>query len=170
MAFSDELRTASADVWEGQHAHPFVRGIAEGTLDIERFRFWVRQDYLVLIEYARMLALGAARAPEPATMRRFAELAQSTPVDEMELHRSYAAEFGIGLRDLEAEPMAPTTRTHADFLVRIAVQGDRAGPTRTSAAASSTAAGRCQAQQTGWPYRSRSTARDGRRPAPAPSL
>ena len=53
MAFSDELRTASADVWEAQHAHPFVRGIAEGTLDIERFRFWVRQDYLVLIEYAR---------------------------------------------------------------------------------------------------------------------
>ena len=68
------------------------------------------------------------------------------------------------------QAMAPTTRTHADFLVRIAAQGDRAGPTRTSAAASSTAAGRCQAQQTGWPYRSRGTARDARRPAPAPSL
>src|SRR5439155_22163543 len=77
-------------------------------------------------------------APEPATMRRFAELAQSTPVDEIQLHRSYAAEFGNGLRDLESEPMAPTTRTHADFLVRIAAQGDRAGPTRTSAAASRT--------------------------------
>jgi thiaminase len=28
-------------------------------------------------------------------MRRFAELAQAILVDEMDLHRSYAAEFGI---------------------------------------------------------------------------
>jgi thiaminase/transcriptional activator TenA len=42
----------------------------------------------------------------------------------MDLHRAYAAEFGIGLGELEAEPMAPTTRGYTDFLLRVAALGD----------------------------------------------
>jgi thiaminase/transcriptional activator TenA len=123
-ALSEELRAATLSIWDAQHAHPFVRGIGEGTLDRERFRFWVRQDYLFLIEYARMLSLGAARAPDLETMGRFADLAQATLREEMDLHRSYAAELGIAPVALEAEPMAPTTRAYTDFLVRVAASGD----------------------------------------------
>jgi thiaminase/transcriptional activator TenA len=62
--FSNELRGAADDVWEAMHEHPFVRAVGDGTLDPDRFRFYVRQDYLFLIDYARLLALGCARAPE----------------------------------------------------------------------------------------------------------
>ncbi|MGH8575250.1 MAG: thiaminase II, partial [Gammaproteobacteria bacterium] len=72
---SDALRAAAADIWEAQHRHPFVTGIGDGTLELSRFQTWVRQDYLFLIEYARLLALGAARAPDLETMARFADLA-----------------------------------------------------------------------------------------------
>ena len=34
MSFAADLRAASADVWEAQHAHPFVRGIGDGTLEV----------------------------------------------------------------------------------------------------------------------------------------
>lgn len=122
--FSDELRASAAAIWEAQHAHPFVVGIGDGSLDFERFAFWVRQDYLFLIEYSRMLAIGAARAPELATMRRFADLAQATLSDEMDLHRSYCEELGISREELEREPIAPTTRGYTDFLVRVAQSGD----------------------------------------------
>jgi len=51
-----------------------VRGIGDGTLGLERFKFWLRQDYVFLIEYARLLALAAARspqnAPDPGRWRR----------------------------------------------------------------------------------------------------
>ena len=124
MAVSDELRAEAAPIWEAQHAHPFVLGIGDGTLDIDRFRFWVRQDYLFLIEYGRVLAYGAARAPDLVTMRRFAELTQETLGTEMDLHRSYCAELGIGAQELEAERMAPTTRAYIDFLVRTAAHED----------------------------------------------
>jgi thiaminase (transcriptional activator TenA) len=122
--FSDELRAAAAAIWEAQRAHPFVVGIGDGTLEFERFAFWVRQDYLFLIDYSRMLALGAARAPDLATMRRFADLAQATLSDEMDLHRSYCEELGISREELEREEMAPTTRGYTDFLVRVAQGGD----------------------------------------------
>src|SRR5207244_13352527 len=114
--FSEELRESAAELWEAQYRHPFVRGIGDGTLDPGRFRFYVRQDYLFLVEYGRLLALACARAPRLELMARFADLAQSTLRTEMELHRAYAAEWGIAGEELEAEPAAPATRAYADFL------------------------------------------------------
>jgi thiaminase/transcriptional activator TenA len=121
---SEQLRAAAGDIWTAQHRHPFVRGIGDGTLDIDRFRFWIRQDYVFLIEYSRLLALAAARAPDLGTMTRFAELVHETLHDEMDLHRSYSAELGIAVADLEREAPAPTTRGYADFLLRTAAIGD----------------------------------------------
>jgi len=122
--FTDELRSLADEVWQAQHMHPFVRAIGTGTVAREQFEHWVRQDYLFLIEYARLLALAAARAPSLDLMRRFADLAQATLSVEMELHRSYAAEFGISAEALEAEEMAPTTQAYTDFLLRTAALGD----------------------------------------------
>ena len=124
MSFSAELRAAATAIWEAQHEHPFVRGIGDGTVDVERFKRWVRQDYRFLIEYCRLFGLAAARAPDLATLRWFAELLRTTAVTEMDLHRSYAAEFGISATELEAEEMAPVTRAYTDFLLRTAATND----------------------------------------------
>jgi thiaminase/transcriptional activator TenA len=123
-SFSAELRRAADPIWEAQHEHPFVRGVASGTLSLEPFERYVRQDYVFLVDYARLLALGAARAPDLVTMRRFAGLAQAILGEEMELHRAFAREFGISEADLEAEEAAPLTRAYTDFLLRTAALGD----------------------------------------------
>jgi thiaminase/transcriptional activator TenA len=123
-SFSHRLRRKADAIWEAQHRHPFVRGIGEGTLDLEAFKFWVRQDYLFLAEYARVLALAAAKALDLETMTRFAALLDETLRLEMSLHRSYAAEFGISEEELEREEMAPATRAYTDFLARTAALGD----------------------------------------------
>jgi thiaminase/transcriptional activator TenA len=70
--FTERLRQKADSIWEAQHQHPFVRGIGDGTLDIEKFKVWVRQDYLFLIDYGRLLALAVARSPDPKTMTRLA--------------------------------------------------------------------------------------------------
>jgi thiaminase/transcriptional activator TenA len=122
--FSDHLRALAEPIWEAQHAHPFVRGIGDDTLNLERFGHWVRQDYLFLIEYCRLFGLAAARAPDLETIGRFADLLQATARTEMDLHRAYAREFGISEADLEWEVMGPTTRAYTDFLLRVAATGD----------------------------------------------
>ena len=126
MRFSDELRQAAAPIWAAQHEHPFVRGIGDGTLATSKFRHYVRQDYLFLIDYARLLALGCARARRLDEMTHFAELAQAVLTSEMELHRSYANEWGVSTAELEAERPTPTTRAYTDFLLRTAALGDYA--------------------------------------------
>jgi len=124
VTFSAELRRAADPIWQAQHDHPFVRGIGDGTVDVERFKRWLRQDYRFLVEYCRVFALAAARSPDLATLRKFAQLLEATAVTEMDLHRSYAADFGISSGELEAEEMAPVTRAYTDFLVRTAATGD----------------------------------------------
>jgi len=117
--FTERLHGKAAAIWEAQHQHPFVRGISDGTLTLDRFQFWLRQDYVFLIEYSRLLALAAARSPDLETMVRFATLLKETVDTEMHLHRSYAAEFDISPKDLEQEPPAPVTRAYTDFLLRL---------------------------------------------------
>ncbi|MGH7425602.1 MAG: thiaminase II, partial [Candidatus Methylomirabilales bacterium] len=43
-------------IWHRTLHHPFVRGIGDGTLAVDTFKFYVRQDYIFLIEYSRVLA------------------------------------------------------------------------------------------------------------------
>ena len=124
LAPSARLRGRAEPIWQAQHDHPFVRGIGDGTLDSAKFGFWLRQDYLFLIDYGRCLGYAAARAPDLATMARLAELLHETLQSEMDLHRSYVAEFGITVADLERERKAPTTQGYTDFLLRTAATGD----------------------------------------------
>jgi len=122
-SFSAQLRRTADPVWSAQHEHAFVRGIGDGTAGLDGFKRYVRQDYVFLVEYARLLALGAARAPDLATMRRFADLAQVILGEEMDLHRAFARELGIGEAELEAEAPLPVTRAYTDFLLRTAALG-----------------------------------------------
>ncbi len=122
--FTERLRRNAETIWEAQHHHLFVRGVCDGTLSLERFQFWLRQDYVFLIQYARLLALAAARSPDLQTMMRFSALLTETVNTEMNLHRSYAAEFNINAKDLERELPAPATQAYTDFLLRVAATGD----------------------------------------------
>ena len=124
MPLSAELRRSADAIWEAQHRHPFVRGLGDGSLASERFAVWVRQDYRYLIEFARLHALGTARAPDLDTMSRFADLTHGLLHTEMDLHRSYAAELEISGVELEREEMLPTTQGYTDFLLRTAALGD----------------------------------------------
>ena len=124
MRFTQELFGAAGGIWTAQLEHPFVQGLGDGSLEEERFKRWVRQDYLYLKEFARVFAWAAAKAERLASMGWYAAVLDLTLNTEMELHRTYAARFGITEAELEAEPMWPTTRAYTDFLVRTAADGD----------------------------------------------
>jgi thiaminase/transcriptional activator TenA len=123
MAFTDDLEPLHDEVVDGIVDHPMVAGIGDGSLDPGPLRRWVKQDYVYLVEYNRVFALGAAKAPDLDRMGRFAELLHETLHTEMDLHRSYAADFGISEAELEATEPSPTTRGYTDFLVRVASLG-----------------------------------------------
>jgi len=124
MSLTDDLYAAAEPLWADQLQHPFVKGLGDGTLEEERFKRWVLQDYRYLMEFARVFAWAAAKADRLESMSWYAGVLDLTLNTEMELHRQYAARFNLTTADLEAEPMWPTTRAYTDFLVRTAADGD----------------------------------------------
>jgi thiaminase/transcriptional activator TenA len=124
--FTGHLRRIADPIWQAQVDHPMVRGIGDGTLPQEVFGYWLRQDYLFLIEYSRLFALAVVRAPDLAAMTTFSHLLHETLTREMDLHRSFVADFGMTVADLERETKAPTTQGYTDFLLRTATTGDYA--------------------------------------------
>jgi thiaminase/transcriptional activator TenA len=123
MGFSEGLRQQAAPIWEASAAHPFVRGIGDGSLSGDRFRFYIRQDYLFLIEYSRLLALGVARAADLEAMSRYAALLDATLNGEMELHRRFCERLGISRAELEATRIAPVTHAYTRHLLHIGLAG-----------------------------------------------
>jgi thiaminase/transcriptional activator TenA len=121
---AERLCAAARPKLERQLAHPTVRGIAAGTLDEERFRRWLVQDYLFLLDYVRLFALAAARAPDAPTLGRLVDLAHATFHDELSLHRTYAAGFGLSERELDGATKSRTCAAYTDFLLRTAATGE----------------------------------------------
>ena len=126
MAFTDELYAAAKPIWDAELEHRFVKGIGDGELDENKFKAYVLQDYRYLKEFARIFAWAVAKSEDLASMSWYAAVLDLTLNTEMELHRKYAARFGLTPVDLEAAPMWPTTRAYTDFLVRTAADGDMA--------------------------------------------
>jgi thiaminase (transcriptional activator TenA) len=123
MAFSDTLLRRAETVRESVFAHPFVQGLGDGSLPVQKFAFYMCQDYLFLIEYCRVFGLATAKGEDLATMARFAELLHSTLGIEMELHRRYATQFGLSRDDLEMSERAPATHAYTSHLLNVAWSG-----------------------------------------------
>jgi thiaminase (transcriptional activator TenA) len=126
MTLTERLHHAAAPIWQKTLAHPFVTGIGDGTLPLEKFRFYMCQDYVFLAEYSRVLALATAKAPDLGTMGRFANLLDATLNREMALHREFAAQCGISAAVLAATEAAPTAYAYTRHLARVAALGDLA--------------------------------------------
>jgi len=120
LSFSKELRHAATEIWDAWHHHPFIKGIGKGDLEREKFIYWIKQDYLYLIDYSRVFAYAAGRSRKLEHMQYFARLMDGVLNTEMNLHREYCAEFGIKTEELERLEKSPTCQAYTDFLVRTA--------------------------------------------------
>ena len=123
MGFITEIENQTLSIRQAILEHPFITGIGDGSLPVDRFKYYVIQDYVYLIDYSRALAVASARAIDLQDMSWFAGLLDETLNQEMALHRSYCQEFGINLQELESVEPASTTKSYTNFLLKTAYQG-----------------------------------------------
>jgi thiaminase/transcriptional activator TenA len=126
MSFSEHLRRLAEPIWQAELEHPFVRGLGDGSLPLDKFRFYLAQDYVFLLAYCKVFALAVAKAHDEATMRHFARLLDATLHQEMDLHRDYASRFGLTPQELEATQPAPTCYAYTRHLLYTAATGSLA--------------------------------------------
>ena len=120
MTAFQALVRENAEILRQMAHHPFVQGMARGTLPRESFLFYLRQDYAYLLEYTRAMSLALARMDTEAEMAWFARLVHETLNFEMDLHRRTCEKAGISRETLEATEPTLTTQAYTAYLVRLA--------------------------------------------------
>jgi thiaminase (transcriptional activator TenA) len=120
MAFTDTLWRSIEGIYGAILRHPFLAGLADGSLPRESFRFYAVQDALYLRDFARALSVAAARAPQDDWIIMFNEHAAGALKVERALHESFFKEFGLTPAEVAATPLAPTNLAYTSYLLAVA--------------------------------------------------
>ncbi|WP_414043433.1 thiaminase II [Macrococcus animalis] len=121
--FTDRIWQRVEPIWNSYLDHPFVNGLSDGRLEQEKFQHWLKQDYVYLIEYAKLMAIGSAKSRDLETMGMFANLLHGTLFMEMDLHRNFAKQFGISSKELELTEASAINTAYTSYMLNHAQRG-----------------------------------------------
>lgn len=121
MNIVEKLLAEASDIWKSYNEHPFVLGIQNGTLDKDKFRYYIIQDYLYLKDYAKVFALGVAKAKNLKLANRFAKFI-SVMNGEMDVHKGYLARLGITQEEIDSASTAFDNLSYTSYMLRVAYE------------------------------------------------
>lgn len=124
MKFSEELFNEVKGIWDQYLKHPFVKGIGEGTLDKEKFKNYLIQDYLYLKDYAKVFAMGLVKARTMKEMKFYHGSIKGVLDDETAVHVNYLKGFGLSTEEVEEYKSELTTESYTNYMIGIALKGD----------------------------------------------
>jgi hydroxymethylpyrimidine/phosphomethylpyrimidine kinase len=113
---ADRSWQCDRDLADACLSHPFVRGLADGSLPPWRYRDYVAQDAFFLRAFAGAYQLAGARCADAEGRALYARLAQGVE-DELQLHRRQAERLGIELQRVRA---TDATLAYTEFLTATA--------------------------------------------------
>ena len=118
--FSDYLWELANPVWNAIKRHPFLEELEAGILPIEKFRFYILQDYHYLAGFGRSAAAALSSAPDTETARRLLKRV-TTPV-ERPLHGRLFDALGVTTGVVSLSGPAPTNlayQNHMEVAMRV---------------------------------------------------
>lgn len=121
MGTTQQLLDYAAGVWAVYNEHPFVLGIQNGTLEREKFRFYMIQDYLYLGDYAKIFALGVAKATSLSNAMLFSRYI-SVMNGELNVHSNYMARLGITQEDIDSAKRSLDSLSYTSYMLRVAYE------------------------------------------------
>jgi len=120
VGFSEQLRVESAPIWNRIFRHPFLSEIRSGKLPVEKFRYFLIQDYLYLEGFGRAVALALSKAPSESLEGLSRRV--TTPM-ERPLHRKLMPLAGVSLEEAARAKPSPTCLAYVNHLLRCATEG-----------------------------------------------
>jgi thiaminase/transcriptional activator TenA len=125
MSWVTSLRTAQEPLYRAIRRHPFVEGIARGTLPKAAAIFYVQQDVQYLATYARMFGVAIAQSEDLSQMKRLA--AHMTLLLEGELlpHQCLCRSAQVSYEDLKRTTVAvaPAAHHYAQHMLATGARG-----------------------------------------------
>lgn len=125
MKTTERLLAATKEIWESYNNHPFVMGIQNGTLDKEKFRYYIMQDFLYLKDYAKTFAIGVAKAKSAETAALFAKYI-AVMDGELDIHSGYMGRFHITQEEIDSMKPSIDNLSYTSYMLRVAYEESEA--------------------------------------------
>lgn len=122
-SFSAQLRYRSQRIWRAIDNHPFLRELHAGDLPMERFTYFILQDYVYLLDFAQVLCQGGAKSPDLETLELFCRHALGAVEVERGFHASFGKSLGLSRAQLDGVSKGPTTQAYINHLQAVARAG-----------------------------------------------
>lgn len=120
MSFTETMWAEVGPLRRAIAAQPFLAELAAGTLPADTFRHYIVQDSLYLGEYARALALAAAKAPDAAGRLEFSDGAKVAVQVEEALHQAFFGQFGVTAEVAARAQPSPVCLAYTSYLNALA--------------------------------------------------
>ena len=124
MGLSDELKSGVGVWWEKVASHSFVAELGVNTLDPGVFQIYFDQDYLFLRDWAILLSLATAKAPDFDASRHLVGFLHLGLGGEEGLFQEAFRQRGMSPQDVANLEYRPTTLSYSGYLRNIAYTGD----------------------------------------------
>jgi len=103
MKGSQKVWEAIMPVYREIEKLPFITELMNGTLDNEKFLFYIQQDAMYISDFGKILAAIASKLEKPEHVEAFIGFAGESIMAEKGLHQMYVSEFG-GHKPLTKSP------------------------------------------------------------------
>lgn len=123
MKLSEKLYLSAKEIWDSYYEHPFIKGIGEGSLGINKFKYYMIQDYLYLLDYTKVFALGVIKSKDESNMKIFAELVHSTIGGEMNIHKTYMKRLKITEEDIKDAKQSLVNVSYTNYMLWVSQNG-----------------------------------------------
>ena len=117
------MKRENQRIWDAILGHPFVLELGAGTLPLEKFTYYVKQDYLYLIDFARCIGLATSKTEDVEDMRSWAEMMGGCLNYETERLESLSKALGVTPEEISRTPKAPTNEAYTNHILKVAYEG-----------------------------------------------
>ena len=121
--YSARLKRRANRIWRAIDGHAFLRELHSGTLPMDRFIYFILQDYVYLLDFAQVLCQGGARSPDLETLALFCRHALGTVEVERSFHASFGKSVGLSREQLDGVTKGPVTEAYIGHLQSVARSG-----------------------------------------------
>lgn len=121
MKTSEILLNSVSELWHSFSRHPFILSLQNGTLERELFRNYIIEDTLYLADYARVFAVGTAKAQDTHVGALFASYI-GIMHGEMDVHHGYLEKLNVTTDELKNAKPKLNNLAYTSYMLRVAYE------------------------------------------------
>jgi thiaminase/transcriptional activator TenA len=120
----ERLKQVCSAEWRAYCEHEFVKQLGAGTLPMEAFQHYLKQDYLFLVHFGRAWGLAVYKSRDIGQLRQSLDSLKAIIDVELDLHIKYCAEWGISEAELLELTESRATLAYTRYVLEAGNRGD----------------------------------------------